>query len=30
MALRRDFGVMCALMLVDIGRIQEDKVDLPI
>lgn len=30
MALRRDFEVMCVLLLVDIERIQEDKVDLPI
>lgn len=30
MALRRDSEVMCALLLVDIGRIQEGKVDLPI
>lgn len=30
MALRRDFEVMCVLLLVDIERIQEGKVDLPI
>lgn len=30
MALRRDFKVMCASLLVDIERIHEGKVDLPI